>query len=61
MFQVSVDEVVANDDVSLAFYSTHATNLTSWLVEERQIDYEAEIPVPDNGRVGPILDNGLHF
>jgi len=49
MFQISLSDVLTNEDVMFVFYSSHPTNITKWLIEESRVDFETDIHVPDNG------------
>jgi len=50
MFQVSLNDVLITEDVWYAFYSTHGTIITSWLIDDdSQIVWETDVDGVEKG------------
>jgi len=55
---VSLNDVVVTDDVLFAFYSSHATTITSWLIsaDDSQVAWETDVDAAEKGTLRtPIL------
>jgi len=46
---VTLNDVITSDDVTLAFFSTGRTTLTSWLINDSQVAWETDINAFENG------------